>query len=133
MTTGEVARSCGVSADTVRYYERRGLITSRRAENGYRQYVDETVQRVRVIRRAIAVGFGVDEIAKFFRERRAGNPPCRAVRAAAEGKLQEIDRRIAEMISLREHLAAILRDWDVRLAHGEPAHLLDSLPERKIQ
>jgi MerR family transcriptional regulator, copper efflux regulator len=133
MTTGEVANACGVSADTIRYYERQGAIASERAPNGYRCYPPETVQRVQVIRRAVAVGFTLEEIAGFFRERRDGNPPCRKVRAAAEGKLAEIDRRIAELVALREQLAGILRDWDARLTRsndGHPAHLLESLPER---
>jgi len=130
MTTGEVARACGVSADTIRYYEREGAITAERGANGYRSYPPETVQRVLVIRRAIGVGFSLDAIVGFFRERGEGHPPCRRVRAAAEAKLAEIDARIAEMISLRDQLASILRDWDVRLAGDLPAHLLESLPER---
>ncbi len=130
MTTGEVARACGVSADTIRYYERAGAITAERGANGYRSYSPETVQRVVVIRRAIGVGFSLDAIVGFFRERGEGRPPCRKVRSSAQAKLAEIDARIAEMISLRDALASILRDWDVRLAAGEPAHLLESLPER---
>ena len=130
MTTGEVARACGVSADTIRYYEREGAIAAERGANGYRSYPPETVQRVLVIRRAIGVGFSLDAIVGFFREQGEGHPPCRKVRAAAEAKLAEIDARIAEMIAFRDQLASILRDWDVRLTGGLPAHLLESLPER---
>jgi hypothetical protein len=50
-----------------------------------------------------------------------------AAKSARSRRLAEIDARIAEMISLRDHLAEILRDWDVRLAGGEPAHLLEAL------
>ena len=69
----------------------------------------------------------MEDVAGFFRQRHAGHPPCRTVRAAAQAKLEEIDSRIAEMISLRDHLAALLIDWDQKLAGGEPAHLLESL------
>ena len=127
MTTGEVARACGVSADTIRYYEKHGVIASARASNGYRAYSEDVVRRVGVLRRALAIGFSVEDVAEFFRQRTAGNPPCRKVRAAAQAKLEEIDARIAEMISLRDHLAALLTDWDHKLAGGEPAHLLESL------
>ena len=127
MTTGEVARACGVSVDTIRYYEKHGAIASARASNGYRSYPEDVVRRVAVLRRALAIGFSVEEIAGFFRQRTAGNPPCRKVRAAAQAKLEEMDARIAEMISLRDHLAALLTDWDQKLAGGEPAHLLESL------
>jgi MerR family Zn(II)-responsive transcriptional regulator of zntA len=127
MTTGEVARACGVSADTIRYYEKQGVIASVRAPNGYRSYPEDVVRRVSVLRRALTIGFSVEDVAGFFRQRNAGNPPCHKVRAAAQAKLQEIDDRIAEMISLRDHLAALLIDWDQKLAGGAPAHLLESL------
>lgn len=131
MTTGEVARACGVSADTIRYYERQGAIAAARATNGYRSYPDETVRRVVVIRRALAIGFSLDEVVGFFRERTAGHPPCRKVRAAAAAKLADLDRQIAEMIALRKHLVEIISDWDARLTEGEPAHLLESIPTAK--
>jgi DNA-binding transcriptional MerR regulator len=127
MTTGEVARACGVSADTIRYYEKHGVIASVRSANGYRCYPDDVVHRVSVLRRALAIGFSVEDVAGFFRQRNAGHPQCRKVRAAAQAKLEEIDARIAEMISLRDHLAAILINWDQKLAAGEPAHLLEAL------
>jgi MerR family transcriptional regulator, Zn(II)-responsive regulator of zntA len=128
MTTGEVARACGVSADTIRYYERQGAIDSVRSANGYRSYAESTVRRVTVIRRALGIGFSLDQIVVFFRERSAGDPPCRKVRAAAEAKLGDLDREIAEMIALRKQMAEILRNWDERLSVGEPAYLLESLP-----
>ena len=127
MTTGEVARACGVSADTIRYYEKHGVIASVRAANGYRAYPDDVVRRVSILRRALAIGFSVEDVAGFFRQRTAGQPPCRTVRAAAQAKLEEIDARIAEMISLRDHLAEILVKWDEKLAGGEPEHLLETL------
>ena len=130
MTTGEIAEACGVSADTIRYYEKHGAIASAREANGYRCYPPETVRRVTVIRRALAIGFSLDDIVGFFRARSAGQPPCRKVRAAGEARLAELDARIAEMIALRDRLAEILRDWDLRLLSGEPAHLLESLPNR---
>ena len=130
MTTGEIAEACGVSADTIRYYEKHGAIASAREANGYRCYPPETVRRVTVIRRALAIGFSLDDIVDFFRARSAGQPPCRKVRAGGEARLAELDARIAEMIALRDRLAEILRDWDLRLQSGEPAHLLESLPNR---
>jgi DNA-binding transcriptional MerR regulator len=130
LSTGDLARACGVSPDTIRFYERRGAISARRLAAGYRRFPPETVQRVHVIRRAIAIGFSMEEIVRFFTQRRAGRPPCEQVRAAAQAKLTDIDRRIEEMVALREKLTAILADWDIRLAdrsEGEPAHLLESL------
>lgn len=131
LLTTELARLCGVSADTIRHYERVGVIPpARRGENGYRRYRRETVDRVRLVRRALAIGFSLDEIARIVRQRDAGTPPCRSVRKLADEKLAELDRRIAEMLALREELAEVIGEWDVRLAatrDGEPARLLESI------
>ncbi len=127
----DVARACGVSADTIRHYERRGAIPPAvRGPNRYRRYADATIARVKMVRRALAIGFTIDELARLFRKRAAGAPPCREVRAMAERKLAEVDARIAEMSALRETLAATIRDWDARLertGEGAAAMLLESL------
>ncbi|HUO83587.1 MAG TPA: heavy metal-responsive transcriptional regulator [Thermoanaerobaculia bacterium] len=131
MLIGEVARACGVSADTIRHYERRGVIPpAERDAGGYRRYSPAVIDRVRIIRRSLSLGFSLDELGRFFRDRAAGSPPCRQVRALGEKKLQQIDARLAELTELREVLASIIEQWDHRLAltdAGEPAHLLDSL------
>jgi DNA-binding transcriptional MerR regulator len=135
LQTGEVAKQCGVSVDTVRHYERKGVIApAERGENGYRRYPPDTVERVALVRRAVALGFSLDELARIFRQRASGRAPCREVRSLAARKMSELDDRIAAMISLRDLLATTLRSWDDRLAatpDGQPAHLLDSLIERK--
>lgn len=129
LTTGDIARECSVSPDTIRYYENRGAIRATRSGGGMRLFDRATVRRVRVIRSAIAIGFTIDELLRFFADKRDGRPPCRKVRAAAEEKLATLDAKIRQMQQLREQLASILHHWDARLEGGEPAHLLDSLPE----
>ena len=72
-------------------------------------------------------------MARILRQRDAGTPPCRNVRAIAEEKLAELDRRIAETTAMREELAGILGQWDAKIATtpvGEPALLLQSLQQR---
>jgi DNA-binding transcriptional MerR regulator len=131
MTTSEIAKQCGVSADTVRHYERVGVIpAAARGPNGYRSYPRETVERVRLVRRALAIGFTLDEIGRIFRDREAGSPPCRQVRAMAGEKLADLERRIEEMRTMRDELVQVIEEWDVRLAatrDGEPARLLEQL------
>ena len=83
-----------------------------------------------MVRRAMAIGFTIDELARLLKKRAAGKPPCREVRAMAERKLGDLDARIAEMKALREILAMTIRDWDVKLAktaEGEAALLLEAL------
>jgi DNA-binding transcriptional MerR regulator len=129
--TGELARSCGVSADTIRHYERIGVIPrAARGSNGYRSFPREVVERVRLVRRAVAIGFSLEEIARILRQRADGTAPCRTVRSLAAEKLVELDRRIAEMIGMRDDLRRIVEEWDARLAstpEGEPARLLETL------
>lgn len=133
MRSGELAKLAGVSSDTLRHYERKGVLAApRRLANGYRAYTMQTLERVRLIRRALAVGFTLDELALIFKERGRGRAPCRQVREMAAAKLVEVETRLSEMLRLRDELRATLRAWDAKLAKtrdGEPATLLEALAE----
>jgi DNA-binding transcriptional MerR regulator len=127
----EVATQIGVSVDTVRHYERKGVLGDvARDESGYRRYPLETVQRIRVIRRALSIGFTLDELARIFRQRASGRPPCAQVRDLATRKLAELDERIAAMNAVRAALSETVSAWERRLEttpDGGFAHLLESL------
>lgn len=129
--SGQLAARAGVSADTLRHYERRGLLApGRRLANGYRSYPPEALDRVHLIQRALSVGFSLDELAKLLRARDRGQPPCREVRVLAARKLEEVDRQLETLARFRATLEATLRDWDARLEKrrgNEPAGLLESL------
>jgi DNA-binding transcriptional MerR regulator len=104
----------------------------RRTPAGYRQYPPEAEKRVRMIRRALALGFTLRELAHIFRVREKGGAPCREVRALAAAKLADLDRQLSDLSALRAHLARLLGDWDERLgatAPGTRAGLLESLGE----
>lgn len=134
LSAGELARAAGVSTDTLRHYERRRVLPKpRRAPNGYRQYPPEALDRVLLVRRAMAFGFTLDELARLLRVRDGGGAPCKEVRALAAAKLSEVEERLAQLVELRGGLRATLEDWDRRLKKrpdGERAGLLDSLPSR---
>ena len=131
MRIGEIARACEVSVDTIRHYEREGVIPSSiREANGYRRFPDNTIDRVRLVRRALSIGFTLKELSKIFRDRAQGKVPCHEVQALAKRKLADIETRMREMAIVRETLIATIGKWDARLegtAPGELAHLLDSL------
>ncbi|HLW76162.1 MAG TPA: heavy metal-responsive transcriptional regulator [Bryobacteraceae bacterium] len=131
MRSGELARECGVSVDTLRHYERMGVLPRpRRSAAGYRQYGPEALKRVRLVRRALEIGFTLEELAGILRVRDSGGAPCREVRALAESKLEQVIQRIADLGDLRDHLRRVLANWDRRLEQtpaGARAGLLEGL------
>ena len=130
----QVAHAAGVSADTLRFYERKGVLPPpARSAAGYRVYSPSAVERVRVVRRAMAVGFTLDELARVLRARDKGGVPCREVREIAARKLEDIEQRLRELRAVKRDLQAALEDWDARLARtpsGQQARLLDSLEKK---
>jgi DNA-binding transcriptional MerR regulator len=133
--SGELARLAGVSTDTLRHYERKGVLPRpHRLNNGYRKYPPDSLDRVRLIRRALAVGFTLDELAQFVKARERGHAPCREVRSLAAEKLTEVEIRLTELLALRDELQATLVDWDGRLAGKKPgqrAGLLEALAKQE--
>jgi len=134
LRSGELARRAGVSKDTLRFYERKGLLEPpRRTSNNYRLFPSEAVERLRWIRHALAMGFTVEELARIAGARSQGQFPCREVRSLAAAKLEAIEQRLQQMTSFRDALRGLLDEWTRRLedtAPGQPARLLDDLAAR---
>src|ERR1044071_4727002 len=131
LSSGELADLAGVSRDTLRHYERKGVLPRPlRGHNGYRKYPPEALQRVQLVRRALTVGFTLDELARVLKVRDAGGAPCEEVRKLATQKLLNVQDQLRELTKLRDDLQETLRDWDARLTHrtdGKRANLLESL------
>jgi len=131
LTVGQLAARAGLSADTIRYYERIGVVPKAlRTAAGYRQYSEAVLTRLALIRNAQRFGFTLREIAGFLQVRDRGGKPCHEVRARAQGLLDAVDRQIVELTSARDQMQRTLQDWDTRLARTpahEPARLLESL------
>ena len=130
---GELATAAGVSTDTLRHYERKGVLPrAPRSANGYRRYPASALERVRLIRSSLAIGFTLDVLARVFAERDRGGTPCREVYGLAVDKLSDLDEQIKSLIKLRKRLRLVVKDWDGRLeAAGktQKARLLDSLAD----
>ena len=123
----------GVSTDTLRHYERKGVLRSLRSGNGYREYAEDSLERVRMIRKALTVGFTLNELSEIFKIFDSGGVPCHQVRSLATAKLVEIEDHLQEVTSLRDELKSALADWDARLAKatsGQRAGLLQALATR---
>jgi DNA-binding transcriptional MerR regulator len=128
---GELARLCGVSPDTVRFYERRRLLPpAARTSAGYRVFPPESLARMRTIRVGLSIGFSVGELADIFRERNAGGAPCHRVRKLAAEKLALLEAKLRDLQNWRRELRLTLREWDRRLSktpRGKQARLLETL------
>ena len=130
---GELAKATGVSTDTLRHYERKGVLHSQRAGNGYRQYPEDALERVRMVRQGLAIGFTLDELRSIFQVFDRGGAPCQQVRNLAVSKLAQIELHLQEVTTLRNELKDALKDWDKRLAKttsGQRAGLLKTLAAR---
>ena len=109
MWISEAAQQAGVNVQTIRYYERRGLLPSPpRRSSGYRELPQETVRRIRFIKRAQDLGFSLDEVAELLQLRTAKSTNRTRVRALAERRVQQIDRKIAELEALRQALRTLV-------------------------
>ena len=131
LTIGQAAARAGISADTIRYYERIGVLPKPpRSTAGYRRYSEAHVGRMVFVRDAARFGFPLKELAGFLKSRDKGRAPCHSVRAAGDRLLAALDRQIAELTAARNTMVRTLAEWDRLLAAtpaGTPARLLESL------
>lgn len=110
LTIGQVAQRAGMGVETIRFYERQGLIEEPpRRPSGYRQYAPEVVARLRFIRRAKELGFTLEEVRELLELRVDEERTCDEVRARAEAKLEDISGKIAELVRMRSALREIAR------------------------
>jgi Cu(I)-responsive transcriptional regulator len=107
ISIGKLAAATGVNIETVRYYERAGLIAApARTSGNYRSYRDEDVARLRFIRRTRDLGFSVEQVRALLSISGEKDRDCGTVEAIASEHLAEVDRKIADLTALRSELAA---------------------------
>lgn len=132
MRSGQLASLAHLSTDTLRHYERLGLLPKpKRTPGNYRDYPPSSEQRVLLIQRALRVGFSLAELQAILAIRDKGGAPCRQVRQLLSRKLVAIGKQIAALSVLRVELLRLSKDWDTRLRKGskhQPARLLESVP-----
>jgi DNA-binding transcriptional MerR regulator len=120
--SGELARLAGVSADTLRFYEKQGMLARPpRTSGGYRIYPAEALKRVRLIRGALSLGFSVAELKQLLRQRDSGGAPCMFARKLAQTKLEAIEREMQQLQAFRKLLQKAIGAWDERIA-ASPAN-----------
>lgn len=106
-TIGQLASAAKVGVETVRYYERIGLIPKPPSgHNGWRRYPDAALQSLQRIRQGRQLGFRLAELAELFAG--GSTSPCASLRSAVRAKITELDQRIGQLESQREHLTKLL-------------------------
>jgi MerR family mercuric resistance operon transcriptional regulator len=127
LTIGQLAKQTDIGLETIRFYEREGLIESPpRRPSGYRAYPPETVPRVRFIRTAKELGFSLKEIGELLALRVDPVKSCANVKSIAEDKIADIDERVRTLQRMRKSLRKLVRACDAREATSE-CPILESL------
>lgn len=105
---GQLSQHTGVSAETIRYYERIGLLVlPQRAANGYRRYDDTDIERLKFIRRSRQLDFALDEIREILAFRERHEPPCTYVMNVMHERIEEIEERIQDLTHLRDDMKGL--------------------------
>lgn len=106
LTIGKLARAAGVNLETIRYYQRRGLVVEPlKVQGGYRHYPAETINRIRFIKRAQQLGFTLEEIGDLLL---LGDGHCKETQALATRKLAMIETRLADLENMRVTLKELI-------------------------
>lgn len=115
LTRGELAKRCEVNSETIRYYEQQGLIPKpARTVANYRIYGEDTVRRVRFVKRAQELGFTLREIKDLFSLRAAPKARCADVYQRAQAKIQNIDEKIRTLQAMRRALSKLMAECEGR-------------------
>ena len=110
---GALAKDTGVSAKTIRFYEETGVLPpARRAANGYRQYDESDMRRLRFIRNARLLDFSLEELKEVLALRERGEAPCIHVMGLLEQKMEQIDAQIRHLQELRGDLRQLLAEGE---------------------
>jgi DNA-binding transcriptional MerR regulator len=133
LRSGELAREVGISTDTLRHYERLGILRDvPRTSSGYRVYPRDCIDRVKMVRQALQIGFTLPELAEVLRIRDLGGTPCNRVLSMLEEKLETLQQRIAELQQTQQYMESIAGEWRSRVKQtgsGKRALLLHSLKD----
>lgn len=131
LTIGQVARRSGVGIETVRFYEREGLLAKpARTASGYRQFDENVITRLRFIQRAKELGFTLNEIKELLSLRVDAETSCEDVRARAEAKIADVEDKIKALQRIKKALVRLTRECDARSSDSE-CPILDALEGRQ--
>jgi DNA-binding transcriptional MerR regulator len=114
MRIGEVARSTGLEASAIRYYESHGIVPEpQRTAAGYREYSEDGIELLRFVRRLRSLELPLDDVQEIISMRTGGQAPCAQVREAIAREAAAIDQRIEDLVRLREELSRLTTAADL--------------------
>ncbi len=129
LTIGNLAASAGVNVETIRYYERRGLIDQPvKPKNGYRRYDKTILDRIHFIKKAQSLGFQLDEIINLLS---LANGQCSEIQSLAEAKLGDVQSKVKDLQRLETVLADLVRQCDARVNKAHCPIIDALLPAKK--
>lgn len=129
LTTGKLAALAGVNIQTLRYYERRGLLQKPPCRpSGYREYSPEAVKLIRFIKHAQQLGFTLSEIQELLRLRQDRTGSCSQVRASAQTKMADIDRKVRSLQAMKKALSVLVASCKTDRSRRE-CPILEALDE----
>ena len=112
---GTLARRAEVTAKAIRFYERKGVLPpAKRAANGYRLYGEDAAEMLRFIKQATGLGLTLAEIKDILVIRQGGRPPCTHVHQLLRDKADELDRKLKDLVDVRERIRRSLSAWSRR-------------------
>ncbi|MHB8526279.1 MAG: MerR family DNA-binding protein [Candidatus Acidiferrales bacterium] len=125
LKVSQVARMAGVGSDSIRHYERLGILPkAERSASGYRLWNAHDVRYLKWIAPAKRAGFTLHELSEIFQMYRAGKPPCQGVRDLLQRKLVDLNHQIDELSTLRNKLRPVLARWNGRLSQAAPGEFV---------
>jgi DNA-binding transcriptional MerR regulator len=126
--SGQLAHTVGISTDTLRHYERLGVLPkAARTSSGYRVFPPDSPERVNMIRHALRLGFTLAELADILHTRDRGGAPCKRVLEMLEGKLDSLEEHIAELQKMQKYMGQIVADWRSKVGQTQPGKRADLL------
>lgn len=131
MTIGKLAKAAGVGVETIRFYEREGLILkpSLSAGSGYRKYDCAVIDRLAFIRRAKDLGFTLDEIRELLNLRAKSKSKCATIKTKAEAKIADVNRKIDDLMAIKSALEKLVSTCNAESPTSE-CPILDALAQR---
>ncbi len=133
-TVSQLAKRCDVTAETVRYYTKRGLLKpGKNPNNNYQMFALDDIQKLRFIRKAKLLGYTLSEIENILNHSMQKNSPCPIVREFIQRHIKDNRQKIKDLIALQTRMENALKDWenkpDGMPDGGSVCHLIESFSE----